>query len=338
MEGPMNTSVELSGARPDSRALALKQTALVVIDMQRDFLEVGGYGTALGNDVTALTPAIPQVRRLLAAFRSCGLTVFHTVEGHQPDLSDCSPLKRLHGQPGLRVGDPGPLGRYLILGEPGNAPIPPCRPWHGEPVIEKPGKGAFTNTDLEQQLHARGLTTLILCGVTAEVCVQSTAREAADRGFEVILASDATASYFPAFHQAVIDMIVSQGGIVGWAATTDQILFSLLSSGLWKTRVFWAPLRLGLEKASLGIEADGWEAAFLRYTAGARAPRHRHRGTERYVMLSGTQHDERGEYGPGCSVENPPGSIHALESPRGCELFIDWDLPVEFLSDSMEAL
>ncbi len=334
----MSAKVELAGARPQARTLDLEHTALIVIDMQRDFLEPGGYGSALGNDVTLLAGAIPQVRRLLAAFRSCGLPVLHTVEGHRSDLSDCPPVKRFHGQPGLRVGDPGPFGRYLILGEPGNAPIPACRPWHNEFLLEKPGKGAFTNTHLEQTLRSRGLNTLILCGVTAEVCVQSTAREAADRGFEVILASDATASYLPDFHKVVIEMIVSQGGIVGWAATTNQILFSLLSSGVWKARVTWTQLRPGLEKASLGIDSDGWEAAFLRYSPGAAAPKHRHQGTERYVMLSGSQHDDRGEYGPGSSVENPPGSIHDLKSHHGCELFIDWDLPVEFLTASKEPL
>ncbi len=324
----MKTIVDLQ-ARPENRQLDLEHTALLVIDMQRDFLEEGGYGSALGNHVEKLAGAISPVRRLLAAFRACGLPVFHTIEGHLPDLSDCPVSKQRHGRPGLRIGDPGPLGRYLILGEPGNDPIPACRPWLGETLLPKPGKGAFTRTNLEERLNGQHLTTLIVCGVTAEVCVQSTAREAADRGFEVILASDATASYLEGYRDLVVEMIVSQGGIVGWAATTAQLLYALLQSDLWRFRVLWTPLRPGLTKASLGREQD-WEAAFLHYEPGAQAPLHFHQGTESYVMLSGWQSDERGEYGPGMFVENLAGTQHAVVSPQGCELFITWEKPVLF--------
>lgn len=318
-------------ARPADRSLDLASTALVVIDMQRDFLEAGGFGEALGNDVSQLNGIVPAVRRLLTAFRAAGLPVIHTLEGHRPDLSDCPPAKRAHGAPGMRIGDPGPMGRILVLGEPGNGPIPACLPLPGETVIEKPGKGAFYRTNLEDHLRSRGIATLVLCGVTAEVCVQTTAREAADRGFEVILAEDATASYVPGFHEAVVSMVISQGGIVGWAARTDDLLWAVLSAGTWKSRVRWTELRPGLQKASLGVASDGWEAAFLAYEPGAQAPRHRHTGTEHLVMLAGSQQDEVGSYGAGASVTNRTGTEHAVASPGGCELFIDWESPVEFL-------
>lgn len=318
-------------ARPVARELDPAVTALVVIDMQRDFLEPGGFGEALGNDVGRLSGIVPAVRRLLAAFRASGLPVFHTVEGHRPDLSDCPPAKRAKGAPGLRIGDPGPMGRILILGEHGNAPIEACVPRPGERVIAKPGKGAFYRTDLEAELTARGITTVVLCGVTAEVCVQTTAREACDRGFEVILVEDATASYIEGFREAVVEMVVSQGGIVGWSTLTDDLVYSLLSAGLWRPRVTWSELRPGLQKASLGVEPDGWEAAFLSYQPGAFAPLHRHRGTEHLIVLEGSQADHRGPYYAPTTVTNLSGTEHRVDSPDGCLLFIDWEAPVEFL-------
>lgn len=203
------------------------QIALVVIDMQRDFVEPGGFGASLGNDVSLLGAIVPTVRRLLDGFRSAGLPVFHTRECHRPDLSDCPEAKRERGTPALRIGDVGPMGRILIAGQPGADIIPELAPQRGEIVIDKPGKGAFHATDFGKMLEARGLHHLIFAGVTTEVCVQTTMREANDRGYDCLLATDATESYFPAFKAAAIEMITAQGGIVGWAASTDAILEAL---------------------------------------------------------------------------------------------------------------
>lgn len=198
--------------------------ALLIIDMQRDFLEPGGFGEALGNRVEPLQAIVPTVQRLQAAFRQWQLPIFQTVEGHQPDLSDCPPSKRRRGQSALTIGDRGPMGRILILGEPGNGIIPELAPLPQEVVIPKPGKGAFYQTDLADHLQALGITHLIVTGVTTEVCVQTTMREANDRGYECLLVEDATASYFPEFQQATLAMVRAQGGIVGWTATSDQVL------------------------------------------------------------------------------------------------------------------
>jgi nicotinamidase-related amidase len=201
--------------------------ALVIIDMQRDFLEPGGFGESLGNDVARLRPCIAPIQHLLHAFRLHNLPVLHTIEGHRPDLSDCPPSKLQRGRPGSRIGDPASMGRILILGEPGNGIIPELAPAPGERVITKPGKGAFCRTDLEDFLRARGITHLLVTGVTTEVCVQTTLREANDRGFECLLIEDATASYFPEFHQATLDMVRAQGGIVAATATSADVLATL---------------------------------------------------------------------------------------------------------------
>lgn len=198
-------------------------TALIVIDMQRDFIQAGGFGATLGNDVRPLQAIVPTTARLIAAARKAGLPVIHTRECHAPDLSDCPPAKRDRGAPSLRIGDPGPLGRVLISGEPGAGIIPELAPVAGELVLDKPGKGAFYATPLGDHLAELGTKTLIFAGVTTEVCVQTTMREANDRGFECLLAEDATESYFPAFKAATLDMIRAQGAIVGWTATTAQI-------------------------------------------------------------------------------------------------------------------
>ncbi|MGO4910275.1 cysteine hydrolase family protein [Pseudorhodobacter sp. W20_MBD10_FR17] len=203
------------------------QIALVVIDMQRDFVEPGGFGASLGNDVSLLGAIVPTVRRLLDGFRVAGLPIFHTRECHLPDLSDCPDAKRMRGAPSLRIGDDGPMGRILIAGEPGADIIPELAPQSGEIVIDKPGKGAFYATDLGRMLEERGVKQLVFAGVTTEVCVQTTMREANDRGYDCLLATDATESYFPAFKAAAIAMITAQGGIVGWAAPTDAILEAL---------------------------------------------------------------------------------------------------------------
>jgi nicotinamidase-related amidase len=201
--------------------------ALVLIDMQRDFIEPGGFGAALGNDVSALGAVVPRAERLLAGCRRAGLLVVHTKEAHRPDLSDCPPAKLRRGSSTLRIGDAGPMGRILIAGEPGNDFVAALRPTAGEPVVEKPGKGAFFATPLEGLLRGRGVTHLAIAGVTTEVCVQTTMREANDRGFECVLIEDATESYFPEFKAATLAMVRAQGGIVGWTATVDELVAAL---------------------------------------------------------------------------------------------------------------
>lgn len=214
-------------AIPDALPFAFEfdpaRTALIVIDMQRDFVEPGGFGAALGNDVTPCAAIIPTVARLIAGARTAGLPVIHTRECHAPDLSDCPPAKRNRGAPSLRIGDEGPMGRILISDAPGADIVADLAPVAGEIVIDKPGKGAFYATSLTDDLARLGTTTLIFAGVTTEVCVQTTMREANDRGFLCLLAEDATASYFPEFKSAALAMIRAQGAIVGWTATTDQI-------------------------------------------------------------------------------------------------------------------
>lgn len=202
-------------------------TALLMIDMQRDFLEPGGFGEALGNDVSLLRRAIAPCQRVLQTARQAGLFIVHTREGHRADLSDAPPSKLRRGNPSVGIGDEGPMGRILVRGEPGHNIIPELSPLPGEPVVDKPGKGAFFATDLRLILDNRGINTLICCGVTTEVCVQTTVREANDRGFECIVPSDCVASYFPEFHSASLDMIKAQGGIFGWVTTSAEIIKAL---------------------------------------------------------------------------------------------------------------
>jgi len=215
-------------AQPFPFRCELASTALVVIDMQRDFVEPGGFGESLGNDVTRLQAIVPTIARLLDAWRARGGLIVHTREAHRPDLSDCPPAKRLRGAPRLRIGDPGPMGRLLVAGEPGTAIVPALAPRAGEIVIDKPGKGAFHATPLQEMLSTRGIGSLVFAGVTTEVCVQTTMREANDRGYECLIVEDATESYFPEFKAATIAMIVAQGAIVGWSARADDVLESLL--------------------------------------------------------------------------------------------------------------
>lgn len=214
-------------ATPYDFDLALPGIALLIIDMQRDFIEPGGFGASLGNDVSRLQPAIAPTAALLKAFRHHGLPVLHTREVHRPDLSDCPPAKRLRGPGPLRIGDMGPMGRILIDGEPGAEIIPELAPRPDEPVIDKPGKGAFYNTELAHILEDLDVTQLIIAGVTTEVCVQTTMREANDRGYECLLAADATESYFPEFKAATLAMLTAQGGIIGWTAPSSAILAAL---------------------------------------------------------------------------------------------------------------
>jgi biuret amidohydrolase len=208
---------------PDDRS----QLALVMIDMQRDFLEPGGFGAALGNDVGRLQAIVPTLEKLLAAFRDRGLTVIHTQECHKPDLSDCPPSKIIRGKGTLTIGDSGTMGRILIQGEPGNAIISQLAPLPEEIVILKPGKGAFYDTPLQSILQQRRISHLLITGVTTEVCVQTTMREANDRGYECLLVEDCTESYFPEFKQATVEMVRAQGGIVGWTATAAAVLAAL---------------------------------------------------------------------------------------------------------------
>lgn len=214
-------------AQPFPFVFEQRTLALIIIDMQRDFIEPGGFGASLGNDVRPLQAILPTVRRLLDGFRAAGLPVIHTRECHRPDLSDCLPAKRNRGTPALRIGDPGPMGRVLIAGEPGAEIVPELAPLPGEIIIDKPGKGAFHATPLAERLAELGTQALVFAGVTTEVCVQTTMREANDRGFLCLLAEDATESYFQAFKQATLEMIRAQGAIVGWTAPTDNVLAAL---------------------------------------------------------------------------------------------------------------
>ena len=222
----------LISAQPyDYEFPSFKNIALLIIDMQRDFLEPGGFGDALGNDVSQLQGIVPAIQQLLQAFRQHNLPVFHTIEGHHPDLSDCPASKLNRGKGNLKIGDPGPMGRILILGEPGNNIIPELQPLDTEVVITKPGKGAFYGTNFDSLLRQQGITHLMITGVTTEVCVQTTMREANDRGYECLLVEDGTASYFPEFKQSTLAMVTAQGGIVGWTASSTAILqaFNLAS-------------------------------------------------------------------------------------------------------------
>lgn len=214
-------------ARPYPYALTECRPALIIIDMQRDFVEPGGFGAALGNDVSRLQACVPVIARLLAAARRLGLPVIHTREAHRPDLADCPPSKRQRGDGRLKIGDAGPMGRLLVDGEPGNAIIAALKPAPGEIELTKPGKGAFHATLLQETLQQLNVTHLLITGVTTEVCVQTTMREANDRGYECLLVEDGTESYFPEFKQATLDMITAQGGIVGWVAGSEAVLTGL---------------------------------------------------------------------------------------------------------------
>ncbi|MFF5231552.1 cysteine hydrolase family protein [Dactylosporangium sp. NPDC000521] len=202
-------------------------TALLVIDMQRDFMEPGGFGETLGNDVSRLRRVIEPTAALLTACRALGLTVIHTREGHLPDLSDCPPAKLNRGEPSMRIGAPGPMGRILIRGEHGHDIIDELAPAGGELVIDKPGKGAFYKTSLGDVLAARGIRSLVVTGVTTEVCVHTTVREANDRGYECLVLSDCVGSYFPEFQEAGLRMIAAQGGIFGWVAPSSSFIAAL---------------------------------------------------------------------------------------------------------------
>jgi nicotinamidase-related amidase len=223
----VNPEVAVIDAEPDPISVELGRTALVVIDMQRDFLEPGGFGETLGNDVSLLAKVVEPCGAVLKAARRRGMLVVHTREGHRPDLSDAPPAKLERGAPSARIGAPGPMGRILVRGEPGHDIVQALYPRAGEPVIDKPGKGAFWATDLHAILYNRGVENLIVCGVTTEVCVHTTVREANDRGYRCIVPGDCCGSYFPEFHEMGLRMIKAQGGIFGWVSDARRVVSAL---------------------------------------------------------------------------------------------------------------
>lgn len=214
-------------AEPYDLSFNPEQTALLIIDMQRDFLEPGGFGESLGNDVSLLRTAIEPCKKVLNAARATGMFIIHTREGHDPDLSDLPPAKKLRGNPKVSIGDQGPMGRILVRGEAGHDIIPELYPQPGEPIIDKPGKNAFWATDLDLILHNRNINTLIVCGVTTEVCVHTSVREANDRGYNCAVVGDATGSYFPEFQRVGLEMIKAQGGIFGWVTCSECVVKAL---------------------------------------------------------------------------------------------------------------
>ena len=214
-------------AQPYAYEFVPAQTALVIIDMQRDFLEPGGFGGMLGNDVSQLRRTIEPNRKLLGAWRKAGLQVIHTREGHRPDLTDLQPAKKVRGRSKTCIGDVGPMGRILVRGEAGHDIIPELYPLPSEPVIDKPGKGAFFATDLHAILQSKGITQLIVTGVTTEVCVNTTVREANDRGYDCLVPEDCVGSYFPEFQEMGLKMIKAQGGIFGWVTNSGKILSAM---------------------------------------------------------------------------------------------------------------
>jgi nicotinamidase-related amidase len=217
-------------AEPYDFAFEPAHCALLIIDMQRDFLEPGGFGAALGNDVGRLRRAIAPTAGLLAAARHAGIMVVHTREGHRADLGDLSPSKKARGRLAIGIGDRGPMGRILVRGERGHDIVEELHPADGEPVIDKPGKGAFYATDLELVLKNRAIRQLIICGVTTEVCVSTTLREANDRGFDCLVPEDCVASYYPEFHAAALAMIKAQGGIFGWIGASEPLVAALAAT------------------------------------------------------------------------------------------------------------
>ena len=211
-------------AAPFSFELNLERAALLIIDMQRDFVEPGGFGESLGNQVEPLQAIVPTVQRVLDAWRITKKMVIHTRESHLPDLSDCPASKLERGNPSLRIGDMGPMGRILVQGEPGNQIVDALKPLADEVVIDKPGKGAFYGTQLMDILQKNKIRQLVIMGVTTEVCVQTTMREANDRGFDCLLIEDATASYFPEFKAATLAMVTAQSAIVGWTCLSTLLI------------------------------------------------------------------------------------------------------------------
>ena len=217
-----NINVE---AKPYEYQFKVDETALIIIDMQRDFCAAGGFGEKLGNDITPTKEIIEPLQKVLAAARDTEMMVIYTREGHRSDLSDCPPskLERSRRQ-GAGIGDEGPMGRILIRGEYGHDIVDELQPLEGEPVIDKPGKGAFYKTDLGLILQNKGIKNLIVAGVTTHVCVQTTIREANDRGYNCLLLEDCSAAFDPKDHQDSIRMIHQQGAIFGWTTESQNLL------------------------------------------------------------------------------------------------------------------
>ena len=204
------------------------RTALLVIDMQRDFLAPEGASAVSGFDLAPLRAIIPQLQQVVQLARAHGLHIYHTREGHRPDLADLPESKRLRSRAaGAEIGAPGPLGRFLVRGEAGHDFIDELRPLPGEPVVDKPGYGAFHATDLEPMLRIQGVTHLLLAGVTTQCCVHSTLREAVDRGFHCLSLEDCCASFDPALHEAALRMIASEGHLFGSIASSAALAAAL---------------------------------------------------------------------------------------------------------------
>jgi nicotinamidase-related amidase len=225
--GDLTMAPVLVDAEPQPLAIDVNRTALVIIDMQRDFLEPGGFGETLGNKVSLLDAAVKPIMAVLEVARKAKMLIVHTREGHRPDMSDAPKAKVERGEPHLRIGAKGPMGRILIRGEAGHDIVPLLYPKEGEVIIDKPGKGAFYATDLGAILQHQSIENLIVCGVTTEVCVHTTVREANDRGFKCIVPGDCCASYFPEFHEVGLRMIKAQGGIFGWVSDSAKLVKAL---------------------------------------------------------------------------------------------------------------
>ncbi len=212
-------------AEPYAFEFPLETTALILIDMQRDFCAPGGFGEKLGNDITPTASIIPVVQKMLHFAREKGMFILHTREGHRPDLSDCPPNKLARGKrQGAGIGDCGPMGRILVRGELGHDIVEELYPIDGEPIIDKPGKGAFYSTDLELILRNKGITHMLFCGVTTHVCVTTTLREANDRGFECLMLDDCCAAFDKKDHDDAARMVYQQGGIFGWVSTSAKVM------------------------------------------------------------------------------------------------------------------
>ncbi|HEX3246346.1 MAG TPA: isochorismatase family cysteine hydrolase [Chloroflexota bacterium] len=224
-------------ADPYEFELDPRTTVLMLIDFQRDFVDPGGFGEALGNDVSLLRRAVPPTQRVLAAARQAGLFVIHTREGHRTDLADCPPTKLARGKLENGIGDPGRMGRILVRGEYGHDIVDQLKPIEGEPIIDKPGKGAFYSTDLDRVLTNQGIKQLVVCGVTTEVGVHTTVREANDRGYDALVLEDCVASYFPEFQEVGIKMIKAQGGIFGWVSSSEDFIGALQAPTTTKLRM-----------------------------------------------------------------------------------------------------
>lgn len=211
-------------AKPFDFDFEKDKTTLIIIDMQRDFCAAGGFGESLGNDITPTASIIPTVKKILDKAREENMFIIHTREGHRPDLSDMPPAKKRRSK---AIGEDGPMGRILVRGEYGHDIVDELQPVKGEIVIDKPGKGAFYQTDLHLILQNKGIESLIFCGVTTHVCVHTTIREANDRGYECLMIEDGTATFDPRDQEASIRMINQQGGIFGWTTTSDKLLKGL---------------------------------------------------------------------------------------------------------------